>query len=260
VGGTGEPSPPSPSSPQPTPPVLVTVGIGVSGACCTGKPTLQAGKKEGCGCPAPASGVRRARRTTGCAILNRRCRQQLNVTVLPALKHQPGTIHKVTVLVLPGKRPSQPLAPHPSCIADEVFKPLSLLIGHHRRGHPCSGEGDPYSSGGAVALPGDDDRGRFSVGCQGRQRPSEHLVWGTHLTPPGNGGAVSGKCPIPVGPFAHRGDLGSGRHRHGERRGKWSCLPGRCSRAPRARHPPWSGRIRPSCTLGGTQDRGEPIP
>jgi hypothetical protein len=75
----------------------------------------------------------------------------------------------------------------PSCITDKSFQPLSLLIGQHCRGHPSSGERDPHSSGGALTLSSDNDRGLFPVGCEARERRPEHLVRGTHHPPPGKG-------------------------------------------------------------------------
>jgi hypothetical protein len=74
-----------------------------------------------------------------------------------------------------------------SCITDKLFQPLSLLIGHHCRGHQSSGEGDPHPSGGALTLSSDNDRGLFPIGCEGRERRPEYLVRGTHHPPPRKG-------------------------------------------------------------------------
>ena len=73
----------------------------------------------------------------------------------------------------------------PSCITDKSFQPLSLLIGHHCRGHPRPGERDPYPPGRALTLPSDNDRGLFPIRCEARERRPEHLVRGTHHSPPG---------------------------------------------------------------------------
>src|SRR4030081_399508 len=69
----------------------------------------------------------------------------------------------------------------PSCITNKSFQPLSLLIGHHRPGHPSSRERDPPPPGGALTLSSDNDRCLFPIGREGRQ-PRPNTSYGVLTT------------------------------------------------------------------------------